>query len=95
MDGKIKGVLLIIIVATIVSAILSSNYDDNVKQIYSQQAHNVTLENGDVILTPDPMLSPELQVKVWGLAPIGVWIGAGLAIFFMFFSFGGSGVRRR
>lgn len=95
MQGKMKAVLLIVVFATIISAVLTSTYDDNVKSIYDQQAHSVTLNDNSSITTPAPFLSPALQVKIWGLAPIGVWVGSGLAIFLLLFNTGGKGRFRR
>lgn len=85
MDKKIVSVLLIVLSAIIVSAVLASQQDEVVKQIYQQEPHDVTLLNGSTVTTPEPFLSVELQSKIWNLAPIGVFVGAGLAIFLMFF----------
>lgn len=95
MDKKLSAVLMIVIFALIISAVLASNYDSAVKRIYTQQAHNVTLDDGSVVLTPEPMIDPELQTQIWGLGAIGVWIGAGLAIFLTLFKVGKGGVSSR
>ena len=88
MDKRFTAVLLIVIGALLVSAVLISQQDEVAKNIYATAGHEVTLINGSTITTPDPFLSPELQLKIWSLAPIGVFLGAGLAIFLLFFKGG-------
>lgn len=89
--NKLYSVLLVIVVALIASAILASNYQDVVKSIYAFEPQNVTTTYSGTVETPEPMLSSSLQTKIWSLAPVGIFVGAGLAIFLMFFS----GHRRR
>lgn len=72
--------------AIITSAVLASNYPTVVQSIYAFEPQNVTVDTDlGWVMTPEPMISSELQTQIWALGGIGVFIGAGLAIFLLFF----------
>ena len=84
MEQKLVAVLFVVLGAILVSSVLIGQQDQIVKNIYATSSHTVTLADNTTITTPEPFLSPALQVQIWSLAPIGVFIGAGLTIFLMF-----------
>jgi hypothetical protein len=95
MEKKVFAVLIILIGATIISSILAATYTQSVKNIYAFKTQTVTLEDNTTVTTPAPLVPSDVQVQIYGLAPVGVWMGAGLAIFLMFFHVGRGGVSKR
>lgn len=83
--GKVYSVLMVVILTLITSAILYANQDRVAQYVYAQSPHDVVLLNGTTITTPEPFISPELQVQIWSLAPLGVILGGAFAVFLMFF----------
>lgn len=83
--NKLYTVLMVVIMVLITSAILYANQDDVTQYIYATESHDVTLLNGSTVTTPSPFISPDLQVQIWSLAPLGVILGGAFAIFLLFF----------
>lgn len=83
--AKLYGVLMIVIMTIVVSAIINANTDTLVQYAYAQSPHEVTLLNSSTVTTPAPFVSPALQAQLIGLMPFGVLIGGAFAVFVLYF----------
>jgi hypothetical protein len=84
MEKKFTEALIVVITVIVALAILTGTNDTVTRSIYKEQAHNVTLSDNTVIETPAPLLGVDVQMLLWSLAPVGVVIFGGLALFYLF-----------